>query len=294
MAELRPEYLIDKAKARASFARAASGYDAAAVVQREMCARMLERLDLVKLAPAVVLDVGSGTGTSTAGLIARYRGARVIALDLAVPMLQRARARHRWWRRPAVVCGDAEALPLAEASVDLLFSNLTVQWCNDLDRAFAEFRRVLRPGGLAMFTTFGPDTLRELRAAWDAVDAHTHVNVFMDMHDVGDALVRARFADPVMDVERLTVHYPDLAALMSDLKQIGARNVTGGRARGLTGKGRLAAVREAYEGFRVPEGLPASYEVVHGHAWRPSGERPGDEPGVATVPLEALRRARRR
>jgi len=257
----------DKASARRSFEQAAAHYDEAAVLQREVGTRLLERLELMRLQPQRILDLGCGTGQCIEGLFGRYRKAGVVALDIAQPMLQHARRRGRWLRRPQAVCADAERLPFAENSFDLVFSNLMLQWCTDLDAAFSELRRVLKPGGLLLFSSFGPDTLKELRASWRVVDQYAHVNTFLDMHDVGDALVRARFADPVMDVERLTMTYADVWKLMRELKQIGAHNVTGGRPRGLTGKRRIQQLVEAYEQFRSNGVLPASYEIVNGHAW---------------------------
>ena len=186
-------------------------------------------------------------------------------------MLLEAKKKQGWWQRlrqpVKLITGDAESLPLADASVDLLFSNLAVQWCLDLDQTFREFKRVLKPGGLLMFTTFGPDTLKELRSCWSQVDGYTHVNNFIDMHDIGDALIRSSFAEPVMDMELLTMTYSDVPGLMRDLKSVGAHNVTRGRSRKLTGKGRLQQVIDAYEQFRSDGVLPASYEVVYGHAW---------------------------
>lgn len=283
-----PSLSIDKDQARRAFARAADSYDAMAVLQREIGTRMMERLDLIKLVPERVLDAGCGTGAETVQLMRRYPKAQMLALDFAEPMLQQARRRGRLWRRPRCVCGDLEALPLADSTVDLLWSNLALQWVNDLDGAFNEAMRVLRPGGLFMFSSFGPDTLRELRAAWAQVDGASHVSPFLDMHDVGDALVRARFADPVMDAEHLTLTYRDARQLMAELKGIGAHNTTAGRPRGLTGKTRLAAMLAAYEQHRVDGRLPATYEVVYGHAWVPEQKRVAD--GSVGVPVTAIGR----
>lgn len=262
-------YILDKALVRAAFERAAAGYDEAAVLQHEVGQRMLERLALLRLIPQCVLDVGAGTGRGSAALARRYRGARLVALDLAPAMLRRALRRRPWFSKVRAVCGDIERLPIADHSVDLVFSNLTLQWANDIATVFAEWRRVLRPGGAVMFSTFGPDTLRELRASWQAVDGYSHVNIFTDMHDIGDAMLRAGMADPVMDMELFTLTYADMRQLMRDLKAIGAHNVTAGRPRGLLGRRRLQAVADHYEHYRHDGRLPATYEVVYGHAWAP-------------------------
>ncbi len=257
----------DKHLVRCSFGLAATHYDQAAALQLEVGNRLLQRLDLVRLQPRRVLDLGSGTGQSIDGLLSRYRKTRVVALDIALPMLQQARQRGRWLRRPGCICADAESLPFADNSFELVFSNLMLQWVEDLEAVFREVRRVLCPGGLWLFTSFGPDTLQELRASWSQVDGHVHVNRFVDMHDVGDILLQSGFSDPVMDVERITVTYRDAWQLMRELKQIGAHNVTAGRPRGLTGKGRIQKLLQAYEAFRLDGVLPASYEIVNGHAW---------------------------
>ena len=257
---------IDKRQARRAFSRAAHRYDDVAVLQQEIGRRMLQRLELIRMVPERILDAGAGTGISADALLRRYPEAEVIALDFALPMLQQARR-----RVPPMqcLCADLEHLPLADGCVDLIFSNAALQWSNDLDQTFREFLRVLRPGGLLMFTTFGTDTLKELRAAWAAVDGESHVSRFPDMHDVGDALVRNRFAEPVMDVDRMLLTYERVEDLMRDLKVLGAHNATQARPRGLTGRGRMAAMIEAYEAFRQQERLPASYEVIYGHAWVP-------------------------
>ncbi len=273
---MNPPPQFDKRLLRRSFERAATSYDEAAVLQHEVCRRMDERLDLIKLQPALILDAGCGTGNALPALRARYPQGRVIALDLAFTMLQQARRRGgtSWWRsllqqRPAALCADIEHLPLATGSVDLVWSNLALQWMNEPERAFAEFHRVLAPGGLLMFSTFGPDTLKELRAAYSGVDRHTHVSRFVDLHDIGDMLVQRGFGDPVMDMEPFTLTYSDVRTLMRELKAIGAHNVTRERPPGLTGRARLAAVAAAYEDLRRDGTLPATFEVVYGHAWKP-------------------------
>lgn len=284
------ETLIDKRSVRRSFERAAATYDGAAVLQREIGSRMLSRLDYVRLQPALVLDAGCGTGHATQDLQHRYPSATVCALDLAFSMVSRACARSGWARRLSKrglrgVCGDLESLPLRPAAVDLLWSNLALQWVNDPLRAFGEFRRVLKPGGLLMFTTFGPDTLKELRAAYQGTDQHTHVNRFVDLHDLGDMLVQAGFADPVMDMEQLTLTYGNVRALMSDLKAIGAHNVTAGRPPGMSARATLAAVERNYEQWRQEGRLPATFEVIYGHAWAPSPRKTAD--GRSIIPIKA-------
>jgi len=267
---------LDKRAVRRAFEHAAPGYDAAAVLQHEICARMLERLEYVKYEPRAILDAGSGTGNALAKLRLRFPRVPLIALDIALAMLVRARARLPWWknipgvRKPVyLLCADLERLPLASECVDLVWCNLALQWVNDLPHTFGEMQRVLAPGGLLMFSTFGPDTLKELRAAYENTVGRTHVNRFVDMHDIGDMLIERGFADPVMDMEPFTLTYTDARTLMRDLKSIGAHNVTHGRPGALSGKSLLQTVERRYEVLRVNGRLPATFEVVYGHAWKP-------------------------
>jgi malonyl-CoA O-methyltransferase len=287
--------MLDKRSLRHAFERAAAGYDDAAVLQRAIADRLLARLDVVRRVPVSVLDVGSGTGYVARALQRRYPRARLTAADLAHAMVRQARARTRWrrWlmRSPgAFVCADLEQLPFADASFDLVVSNLTLQWC-DPPTVFAECRRVLRPGGLFLFTSFGPDTLAELRAAWHAVDERPHVHGFADMHDLGDLLLRAGFADPVLDVERLTLTYADVLGVLRDLKRLGAHNAARGRARGLTGKRAFARFRQAYETLRTDGRIPATYEAVYGLAWAPETRAPArTADGAVAIPLTEIGR----
>lgn len=287
-------FALDTRRVRHAFSDAAGDYDAAAVLQRRVREELLERLDLLTLKPETVVDLGAGTGHAAAALRRRYGDSRVVAVDVAPGMLREAGRRQTLWRRFHRVGGDAAALPLRDACADMVFSNLMLQWCNDPDRVLRECRRVLRPGGVLHFTTLGPDTLIELRRSWQAADPnHAHVNRFTDMHDVGDALVRAGFAEPVLDVERYTLAYDDARALMRDLKSIGAHNATDGRARGMTGKGVLQRMLATYERYRREGKLPATYEVVFAQAWVTEGPERARGPlarGEVVVPLSRLGR----
>jgi malonyl-CoA O-methyltransferase len=295
---------VDPQAVRRGFARAAATYDAAAALQREIGARMAQRLDYVKLAPSVILDAGCGTGAAVGELGLRYPGARVLAFDVAWPMIVAAHHRSQAGRTvlrrllrpfasartgmaPAFVCADIDALPFAGVSVDLVWSNLALQWVNDLPRAFAEFRRVLKVGGLLSFTTFGPDTLREVRAAFAGIDGSTHTNRFIDMHDIGDMLVHAGFADPVMDMECITLTFGTPNALLAELKAIGATNRTRGRPHGLMGRERWSRAMRRLEALATDGRIPATFEVVYGHAWK--GEPRKTAEGHAIVRLQRPR-----
>ncbi len=232
---MNDDYTIDKRSVRAAFERAAAGYDSAAILQREVCDRMLSRLEYIKYMPDVILDAGSGTGYGTRKLLMRYPAARMLAIDIARAMHLQARPPVSWWRQlsgtrknqTSYVAGDMEQMPFKDSCTGLVWSNLSLQWCNDIKQTFAEVHRVLQTGGLFMFSTFGPDTLKELRHAFGKIDSYSHVNRFMDMHDVGDILVHCGFATPVMDMEYITLTYDDPIGVMRDLKAIGAHNVNG-------------------------------------------------------------------
>ena len=284
--------LLDRNAIRRYADRASTGYDSAAVLARELRDTMLRRLDFIAFTPTAILDLGCGTGEGAVALAARWPGARVVAVDLAPAMLEALAGRDDAGDIERIRA-EAESLPIPDASLDLVFSNLMLPWCDDIDAVFAEIARVLAPRGLFSFTTLGPDTLMELRAAWRAVDDAEHVHPFTDMHDLGDGLVRAGLAEPVLDVSRYTLTYPDAAALMRDLKAIGAQNAAGSRTRSLTGRGRIAAMAAAYESFRSGGALPSTWEAVFGQAWGATpaqrARRAGDE---FAVPLERIPRRR--
>jgi malonyl-CoA O-methyltransferase len=271
----------EKHAVRRSFERAARTYDHNSVLQNEIGIRLLRHLDPIRIDPALVVDLGCGTGAFFDPLRRRFPKASVVGLDLARPMLEAAARRTPWIertllrRRPRLVCGDAERLPFASGSVPFLFSNLALQWTRP-DAVFAEAARVLSTGGLFLFSTFGPDTLKELRTAFASVDRHAHVNTFVDMHDLGDGLVHSGFADPVMEMEVITLEYACVEAVARDLKAIGAHNSLPGRPRGLSGRGRWREVIARYEQERRAGVLPATYEVIYGHAWKAAPKRAAD------------------
>ncbi|NTV94650.1 MAG: malonyl-ACP O-methyltransferase BioC [Thiobacillus sp.] len=282
---------------RRSFEQAASHYDDSAFLQQEITRRLDEHLDIMKLAPARILDAGCGTGFAFPLLQRRYPKAELVGLDLAHAMLAQARRR---LPRPSLlgrlfagagaqlVCADMANLPLARDCCDLAWSSLALQWLDQPETVFKEMRRILRPGGLLLFATLGPDTLKELRAAFAGLDGHGHVNRFIDMHDLGDALVHAGFANPVMEMEHLTLTYPDLKGLLRDLKGIGAHTVLDGRRQGLMGRAEWRRVIDNYERFRVDGRLPATYEVIYGHAW--VGDKSAWDDGRKVIQLKIEQR----
>jgi malonyl-CoA O-methyltransferase len=285
---------LDKDAIRSSFNRAATSYDQHAVLQREVESRLLERIEFQRLEPLTILDLGCGTGSASHSLAERFPLANVIALDWAPAMLTKTNeaANDNTAGTDGIrpLCADMHTLPLAARSIDLIFSSLALQWSYDIPAVFSGFRRVMKPNAMLVFTCFGPDTLYELKQAWRAVDDRPHVNDYPDMQDIGDELMVAGFREPVMDAERLTVEYPDVMALMRELKGIGAHNVASQRQQGLTGKTHMQAMLQAYEQFRRDDRYPASYEVIYGTAFAPTEGQPVKTPDgdVATFSIEAL------
>lgn len=267
---------LDLRQVRRAFARAAGTYEQHDALQREVQARLFDSLDYYEGTPARVLDVGCGTGRSAALLRRRWRHAEVLALDVAVPMLREAR-HHAGWRRALLrVCASATALPLADHSVDVVYSNLCAPWCGAPRDLFREWVRVLRPGGFLVASSLGPDTLRELRSAWAAVDAtQPHVLPCLDMHDFGDAVLAAGLKDPVLETDHVTLTYADVHGLLADLKGLGATNAHAERRRGLTGKARFRAMLDAYAAPHAGGRIPATVELVTLHGWGfPAGAMP--------------------
>lgn len=256
-----------------SFGAAAYSYDGVASLQRAAGQLLLDQLSQGCGSAGVgrILDVGAGTGFITAALAGSHPAAQVLALDLSEGMLRVARDRFSG----ACIAGDAEALPLSDHSIDVVFSNMAIQWCPSVEDVFREFGRVLRPGGRLLFTTLGPATLGELRAAWASVDDHTHVNEFTSADEIDRALTRAGFQNRSVKTDISQLEYADVMSLMRGLKQLGAHNLTPGRARHLTGKGMLRRVMDAYPGQRLGRPVLASFEVVTGMA-RMEGERGTD------------------
>jgi len=242
---------------------------------------MLERLDYVKIAPRRILDAASGPPRRELGR--RYPGAEVVAVDFSVGML-RAGKRRLFGRNPARVCAELERLPIAAQAVDLIWSNMALHWVCDPLPALREFARVLAPGGLVMFSTLGPDTLKELRAA----AGERRVHAFIDMHDLGDMLVASGFSAPVMDMEMIEIEYGNDKGLLSDLRASGQTSARADRSRGLAGKGFLSGLRNnlaaAVRGGRVC----ATFEIVYGHAWKGAPRARAD--GRAVVRLDLPRR----
>ena len=301
--------VFDHRQVGRAFSRAASHYDEAAALQREVGERLAEGLAyyedkaLGSRTPQIVLDVGCGTGHCTALLQQRWPKAQVVGIDLAPGMASEAQRRlgakrglFDFSRRPRIVRADASQLPLRDASVDVLFSNLCLQWIEDLPTVFAGFRRVLKPDGLLLVSTFAQQTLMELREAFAQADDAPHVSPFTDIAGFGDALLRAGFRDPVLDRDVFRLAQPDLASIMRELRTLGATNAMHDRRRALTGRARFGRAERAYEAMRGTDGLPVTWEVVYAQAWGPAPGAPIRVGGFeeVRVPVSSIPIRRRR
>lgn len=255
------------------FDRASGEFDSADFVHRLTFDELLQRLSPVVIEPRRVLDLGCATGAGSKQLARHYRRSRVIGLDASFAMLQQLEKGRSLLAKPSALQGDACRMPLQDGSIDLVFANMLLPWIDDYATCLSEIARVLRKDGVFAFATFGPDSLAEIREAWHAIDDDWHVNAYPDMHDIGDALVRAGLRDPVLDVDYLTVTYRDTDALYRDLTNAAARNCLRGRRRTMTGKKRFRAMNELLAGRMVDNVLSLRLELVYGHAWG-SGPRP--------------------
>jgi len=283
---------VDRQQVGRRFSKVAANYEQADFFAREVDRRMQERLDYVKVAPTLIVDLGCSRGGSFAGLTARYPEAQLLGLDISPAMLDMGRAPRASWQRwlglgrtagPQRLAADAAQLPLQAKSASMVWSNLLLHWLDDPLPALAEAHRVLEVGGLLMFSTLGPDSLKELRTAF--ADGYAHTQRFIDMHDLGDMLVGCGFADPVMDMEVITLTYDDIDALFAELRAAGSGCAMKARRHGLTGRGSLQAARAAYEAMRQGGKLPASFEVVYGHAWKAEPKKSADGRAIVRFDL---------
>ncbi len=288
--------VFDRRQLRRSFGRAASRYTEVAALQREVEARLLEQLGyLDDRQPQRVLDLGSGPGRAAGAMKKRWPKAEVIALDAALPMLREVPKHTRFWRPVRRVNADVSKLPFADQCADVIFSSLCLQWLDDLPAVLSEFRRVLRPGGLLLFSTFGPETLSELRDAYLQAGETPPLSPFAAIQQVGDAMLAAGFKDPVLDRDRYTLTYPDLRGLMRELRAIGAGDARHDRPRGLGGRGRLQRVIAHYEALRRDGVLPSTWEVITAQAWGPAPGAPRRDGGadLASFPADRIPTRRR-
>lgn len=284
-----PPALIDRDVQR-RFDRAAAGFDEADFIHRVTFDELLQRLSPVKMQPRNILDLGCATGSGSRPLTRRFRGCRVISLDASFAMLQLAVRKRSFFAKGPALQSDASRLPLKDSSVDLVFANLLLPWIDDLPTCLSEIARVLRKDGVFAFATFGPDSLSEIRTAWRSIDEDWHVNAYPDMHDIGDALVRAGLRDPVLDVDHLTVTYRDTDALYRDLTNAGARNCLRGRRKGLTGKNRFHRMDTLLAANMTDDVLTLRLELVYGHAWGGGPRLPENEFHVDPALISRRRR----
>jgi len=280
---LSTPHSVDTRQVRHNFTKAAANYNAVSLIQREIARRMLERLDFIRIQPQRILDLGCGTGFDLTALGERYPKAHVVGVDFCEAMLRAGLPERKHVRRvlpflksnkSSLICADITHLPLPCASADLAWSNLAIHWIDDIPRAINEMYQAIRTDGLIMFSTLGPDSLKELRSAFS--DGCQHTQHFMDMHDYGDLLLASGFSDPVMDVDRLILTYSTLNDLFQDLRRNGAACAAHNRRRGLMGKQSWQSMQTRYEDYRQDGYYPASFEIIYGHAWKGASTKTGD------------------
>ena len=263
------QYIKNLNNVRAAFEKAALHYDKYSILQRIVADRLNESLEQIKINPMTILDLGSGTGYGSKILHKKFTNAHIYQIDFSENMLKVSRKKSPvLFSRDHFICADINKLPFKEKHFDLIVSGLTLQWCNNLDVVFFEIRRLLKENGVFLFSSFGPDSLKELRDCWARADDYVHVNAFVDMHDIADALMRNGLTSPILNMEEIILTYHECRQFMKELKYIGAQNINNGRRKTLTGKKRLEKVFEYYESYRTNNTLPVTYEVIYGHAWQ--------------------------
>ena len=281
-----------KLEIRNAFDKHASHYDQYAKIQHEIGQRLFERLDYLKIAPRRILDLGCGTGLFSRLLKKKYPKAVIVGCDLAFGMLKQAKKKQSFLSSWPLIHADMMRMPFATSSFDLVFANQTIHWGSSLSHVFEEINRVMSVNACLMFTTLGPDTFKEFNQAWSVADPYDHAMPFIDLHDVGDILIKANFLDPVVDQELLTCQFTNLPDLMLSLKNQGVRNINPARNSGLTGKTAYQYFITAYDLQKSSTGkYPLTYEVVYGHAWK-GQVRQKNVNGEVFIPISTFGRSR--
>jgi malonyl-CoA O-methyltransferase len=275
---------------RKAFDKAAEDYETRAVIQNEIGERLFERLEYIKIAPKTILDLGSGSGRFSQLLQKRYPKATLVSLDLSPQMLLHSRKKQGWLSKWPLVCANMNALPFANGSFDLVFSNQAVHWSEDLPQLLEEIMRVMNIGGCLLLSTLGPDTFKEMRDVFSQIDNYSHTNTFLDMHDLGDIMLKAKCLDPVIDMEMLSVHYSTISDLLHSIKAQGVRNIHPQRKPGLSGKAFIEQFTSLYQkNHALDDKYPLQYEVIYAHAWR-GAQRLDQGVQETMIPISSLRK----
>lgn len=260
---------ISKQQVAKSFSRSASQFEKHAFFHKEIAERLLERLELMNSKPKAILDAGCGTGVCTRALKNKFPKSNIVGIDIAEGMIEEALKKQSFFKKNEYQVADIESLPFSSGSFELVFSNLALLWLENPEVGLAELNRVLKPGGLLIFSTLGPGSLIELRESWQRIDSNIHINHFADMQVMGDAVHKSGFENTVIDRDLLTLKYKTLTGMMRDIKLSGAHNMHESRSKGLLGRSAFEKLVKYYEGERLDDGgLPATFEVVYGHAWK--------------------------